>query len=42
MDTPVEIVFHNMPSSVTVESEIRDRVDKLDRLYGHLTAVGWL
>ena len=37
MDTPVEIVCHNMPSSVTVESEIRDRVDKLDRLYGHLT-----
>lgn len=37
MDIPIEIVFHNMPSSETVEAEIRDRVDKLDRLYEHLT-----
>jgi cold shock CspA family protein len=36
MDTPVEIVFHNMPSSPTIEAEIRDRVVKLDRLYNHL------
>jgi cold shock CspA family protein len=36
MDTPLEIVFHNMPSSPTLESDIRKRVDKLDRLYEHL------
>jgi ribosome-associated translation inhibitor RaiA/cold shock CspA family protein len=36
MDIPVEIVFHNMSSSPTVEAEIRERVEKLDRLYGHL------
>jgi cold shock CspA family protein len=37
MDIPFEIVFHNMPSSVRIETEIRKRVDKLDRLYEHLT-----
>ena len=36
MDIPVEIAFHNMPSSATVEAEIRERVEKLDRLYEHL------
>src|SRR3954466_8006823 len=36
MDIPVEIVFHNMPSSPAVEREIRDRVEKLDRMYNHL------
>jgi ribosome-associated translation inhibitor RaiA/cold shock CspA family protein len=36
MDIPVEIVFHNMSSSATVEAEIRERVEKLDRLYDHL------
>ena len=36
MDVPIEIVFHNMSSSPTIEAEIRERVDKLDRLYGHL------
>jgi cold shock CspA family protein len=36
MEIPLEIVFHNMPSSATVESEIRNRVAKLDRLYEHL------
>ena len=36
MDTPVEIVFHNMQSSPAVEHEIRDRVEKLDRMYNHL------
>jgi ribosome-associated translation inhibitor RaiA len=36
MDVPVEIVFHNMSSSPTVEAEIRERVEKLDRLYDHL------
>jgi len=37
MDIPVEIVFHNMPSKPAVETEIRTRVAKLDRLYEHLT-----
>src|ERR1051325_7332700 len=36
MDTPLEIVFHNMPSSPTLEGDIRKRGGKLDRLYGHL------
>jgi ribosome-associated translation inhibitor RaiA/cold shock CspA family protein len=36
MDVPVEIVFHNMQSSPSVEAEIRSRVEKLDRLYNHL------
>lgn len=38
MDTPVEIVFHNMPSSPGLEAEIRDRIDKLDRLYQHIVS----
>jgi cold shock CspA family protein/ribosome-associated translation inhibitor RaiA len=37
MDIPVEIVFHNTPSKPAVETEIRHRVAKLDRLYEHLT-----
>ena len=36
MDVPVEIVFHNMPSSPVLETEIRERITKLDRLYEHL------
>src|SRR3954454_2109543 len=36
MEIPVEIVFHNMPSSPAVEQEIRERVEKLDRMYNHL------
>lgn len=36
MDTSVEIAFRNLPPAPTVEAEIRDRVDKLDRLYEHL------
>ena len=36
METSVEIVFHNMPSSPAVEAEIRERVEKLDRMYNHL------
>lgn len=36
MDTPVEIAFHDAPSSPKLEAEIRDRVGKLDRLYQHL------
>ena len=37
MDIPVEICFHNMPSKPAVETEIRNRIAKLDRLYEHLT-----
>ena len=37
MDIPVEIVFHGMPSKPAVETEIRTRTAKLDRLYQHLT-----
>ena len=36
MDIPLDIVFHNMPSSATVETDIRNRVGKLNRLYEHL------
>jgi cold shock CspA family protein len=36
MDIPVEIAFHNTPSSSKPEAEIRERVGKLDRLYHHL------
>ena len=36
MDIPVEIVFHNMPSSPALEADIRGRVAKLERLYKHL------
>jgi ribosome-associated translation inhibitor RaiA/cold shock CspA family protein len=36
MEIPVEISFHNMPSSPALEAEIRERVGKLDRLYNHL------
>ncbi|HTV88552.1 MAG TPA: HPF/RaiA family ribosome-associated protein [Stellaceae bacterium] len=36
MEVPVEIAFHNVSSSAAVEDEIRERVDKLGRLYDHL------
>jgi ribosome-associated translation inhibitor RaiA/cold shock CspA family protein len=38
METPLEIVFHNMPSSPQVEAEIREQVTKLERRFGRLTA----
>ncbi|HET8997551.1 MAG TPA: HPF/RaiA family ribosome-associated protein [Acetobacteraceae bacterium] len=37
MDRPLEIAFHNLDSSPTVEAEIRERVDKLATRYRHLT-----
>lgn len=37
MDRPLEIAFHNLDSSPTVEADIRDRVDKLAKRYRHLT-----
>jgi cold shock CspA family protein len=36
MDTPVEIVFHNMPPSPAVEAEIRDWIEKLERMHNRL------
>ena len=36
MQVPLEISFHNMDASPAVESEIRERVAKLDKLYPRL------
>ncbi|MXP62564.1 HPF/RaiA family ribosome-associated protein [Roseomonas sp. M0104] len=36
MDRPLEIAFHNMPSSPSLEAEIRQAVDKLEKRYTHL------
>lgn len=36
MQFPLEIAFHNLPSTPWAEEDIRDRVAKLDERYGHL------
>ncbi len=36
MDRPLEIAFHNMSTSDSLEAMIRQHVDKLDRRHGHL------
>jgi len=36
MDRPLEIAFHNMSPSDSLEALIRDRADKLDRRFGRL------
>ncbi len=36
MDSPLELTFHNMSSSESLEAMIRERVEKLDRRYGRL------
>ncbi|HQT77281.1 MAG TPA: HPF/RaiA family ribosome-associated protein [Rhodopila sp.] len=36
MDRPLDIAFHNMDSSPSLEADIRGRVDKLERRYGRL------
>lgn len=36
MQTPLDIAFHNMPSSPEIEGEIRQRVDKLNRLFDRM------
>jgi cold shock CspA family protein/ribosome-associated translation inhibitor RaiA len=36
MDRPLEITFHNMDVSPTLESEIRERVDVLEKRFGRL------
>lgn len=38
METPLEIAFHNLDPSPSLEEEIRERVAKLERIYGRLTA----
>lgn len=38
MEVPLEIGFHNLQPSDALEGRIRERVDKLDRLYGRLVA----
>ncbi|MBC7907167.1 MAG: HPF/RaiA family ribosome-associated protein [Rhodospirillaceae bacterium] len=37
MDGPLEIRFHNLDTSDAMEAAIRERVDKLERLYPRLT-----
>lgn len=36
MDQPLEIAFHNLQPSPTVEAELRRHVDKLERRFGRL------
>ena len=36
MDRPLDISFHNIQSSPSLEAEIRQRVEKLERRYKHL------
>ena len=38
METPLEISFHNMPTSKRIEADIRKRAAKLDKIYGRLTS----
>ncbi len=38
METPLEIVFHNMRPSLAIEQDIRKRVAKLEKFYGRLTS----
>ncbi|HEV2629757.1 MAG TPA: HPF/RaiA family ribosome-associated protein [Pseudolabrys sp.] len=37
MQIAPEISFHNCESSATIEDAIRDHIDRLDRIYGHMT-----
>lgn len=36
MERPLEIAFHNMPTSEALESEIREHVEKLEKRFGRL------
>ncbi|MBL28803.1 MAG: 30S ribosomal protein S30 [Rhodospirillaceae bacterium] len=38
MDVPLELSFHQVDSSETVEQRIRERAAKLDRLYDHIAS----
>jgi len=37
MESPLEIAFHNVQPSPTIEAELRKRVDKLEHRFGRLT-----
>ena len=37
MDRPLEIAFHNLQSSESLEAEIRHQMDRLETRYGQLT-----
>jgi cold shock CspA family protein len=38
MEIPLKITFRNMPSSKAIEANIREKVNKLDSLYGGITS----
>lgn len=38
MDVPLEIDFHNLDPSESLAARIRERVEKLDRMYGRVVA----
>jgi ribosomal subunit interface protein len=38
MDIPLEISFHNMDRSDAVEAKVRERAEKLERYFGHITS----
>jgi ribosome-associated translation inhibitor RaiA len=38
MQMPIEIAFHHVEPTESIEGQIRQRVAKLDRLYGRLTS----
>ena len=38
MDRPLEIAFHNLQSSESVEAEIRRQVERLETRYGNMTS----
>ncbi len=37
MDRPLEIAFHNLQASESLEAEIRTQMERLETRYGHLT-----
>jgi hypothetical protein len=37
MDRPLDIAFHGLDSSASLQAEIRRHVEKLESRYGHLT-----
>ena len=38
MMAPAEIIFRDMPRSEALESNIRDKINKLERLFDHITS----
>ncbi|BAZ04751.1 HPF/RaiA family ribosome-associated protein [Calothrix sp. NIES-3974] len=38
MQTPLQVTFRNVQSSATVESKIREYVEKLNKLYNRITS----